>query len=134
MELYSKAMGTALRKLYFTHAEQLSANTALKPERIEKVKYLHDFDREVQCATWGYPTVGAYYRDASSADSVFDIRIPTFCLHARDDPIASDEGVPYEEIEQNPYVIMCATGSGGHLAWYEANGGRWFAKPVSSPY
>ena len=121
-----------MRKLFDTHRDQIIANTALKPEAIAKVVYLHEFDREVQCATWGYPTEGAYYRDASSADSVFGIRIPTFCLHARDDPIATDEAVPYEEIRQTPYVVLCATSGGGHLSWFELGGGRWHAKPVSS--
>jgi len=112
------------------HKETISKNKNLTPSRIEKVKYLHEFDREVQCATWGYPTEGAYYRDATSADSIFSIRIPFFCLHARDDPIACDEAVPYEEIRQTPWVVLCATAGGGHLSWFEFGGGRWFAKPA----
>lgn len=131
MNVYSKAMGTSMRKLFETHREDIVKNTALSTDRICAVKYLHEFDREVQCATWGYPTEGAYYRDASSADSIFAIKIPTFCLHAQDDPIACDEAVPYEEIKQNPYVVMCATSGGGHLSWFELGGGRWHAKPVS---
>jgi len=124
-------MGTSMRKLFEKHREQIIQNTALSTERIRNIKYLHEFDREVQCATWGYPTENAYYRDASSVDAVFDIRIPTFCLHARDDPIAADEAVPYDEIRLNPCVVMCATSGGGHLSWFEWGGGRWHAKPVS---
>ena len=125
-------MGTSMRKLFETHREDIIKNTALKTENIRRVKYLHEFDREVQCATWGYATEGAYYRDASSADSILAIRVPVFCLHARDDPIACDEAVPYEEIKQNPFVVMCATSGGGHLSWFEWGGGRWHAKPVSA--
>lgn len=132
MNVYSKAMGKSMRALYDTHVEQISANKALSPEKIQDIKYLHEFDRAVQCATWGYPTEGAYYRDATSADSVFAIRVPTMCLHARDDPIVCDEAVPDEEIRQNPWVVMCATSGGGHLSWFELGGGRWHAKPVSS--
>ena len=131
LNVYSKAMGTSMRKLFETHREEIVKNQSLKTENIRKVVYLHEFDREVQCATWGYPTEGAYYRDASSSDSVLAIRIPTLCLHARDDPIACDEAVPYEEIKQNPYVVMCATSGGGHLSWFEFGGGRWHTKPVS---
>jgi len=58
------------------------------PEEVRKVKYLHEFDRVIQCPTWGYPTEGAYYRDASSADSVLDIKIPCLCIHAEDDPVS----------------------------------------------
>lgn len=125
-------MGNNMRRLFETHREEILKNTSLREEEIVKLKYLHEFDRAVQCATWGYPTEGAYYRDASSADSVLAIRIPTFCIHARDDPIACDEAVPYEEIKQNPWVVMCASSGGGHLAWFEMGGGRWHAKPVSA--
>lgn len=120
-----------MRKLFEKHREEIIKNTSLNSENIRKIKYLHEFDREVQCPTWGYPTEGAYYRDASSADAVFAIRIPVFCLHARDDPIATDEAVPHAEIEQNPYVVLCMTSGGGHLSWFELGGGRWHAKPVS---
>lgn len=125
-------MGSHMRALYDTHEKQIIENKLLKTERIHQLKYLWDFDREVQCAAWNYPTVGAYYRDASSAGSVLNIRIPTLALHAVDDPIAADEGVPYEEIRHNPYVVLCATSGGGHLAWFERGGGRWHRKPVSS--
>jgi len=58
------------------------------PAKVRKVKYLHEFDRDVQGPTWGYPTEGAYYRDASSSDAVLAIRIPTFAIHAEDDPVS----------------------------------------------
>jgi uncharacterized protein len=130
LNVYSKAMGNSTRKLFDSHAEQIRH---IDPERIKQVKYLHDFDREVQCPTWGYPTEGAYYRDASSADAALAIRTPALCLHAKDDPIACDEAVPYAEIECNPYVVLCATNGGGHLGWLEWDGGRWHAKAVSIP-
>lgn len=124
-------MGASLRKVFEKHQDELLKNTNLSLEDIRKVKYLHEFDREVQCKTWGYPTEDSYYRDASSVDTVLALRIPTLCLHATDDPIASDEAVPYSEIRQNPYVVLCATNGGGHLSWFEWGGGRWHTRPVS---
>ncbi|KAF2206990.1 hypothetical protein CERZMDRAFT_52013 [Cercospora zeae-maydis SCOH1-5] len=130
LNVYSKTMGTNMLRLFNNHKEQITKNTSIKTEEIEKCKYLHDFDRVVQCATWGYPTEGAYYRDASSSDSVLSVRIPLLCVHAVDDPIACDQAVPYAEIQQNPYAVMCATSSGGHLGWFEFGGGRWHTKPA----
>ncbi|KAK5137031.1 hypothetical protein LTR08_001040 [Meristemomyces frigidus] len=130
-EVYSKAMGTSMRALFQTHRDEVVVNKNISEERIMAAKYLHDFDREYQCATWGYPTEGAYYRDASSADSVLAVRIPTLVLHAKDDPIAFDEAVPYHEIRQNPWVVLCTTSGGGHLSWFELGGGRWHAKPAT---
>lgn len=70
------------------HAEQVLKNGNIDPEEVRKITYLHEFDREIQCPTWGYATEGAYYRDASSADSVLSIRVPTFAIHAEDDPVS----------------------------------------------
>ncbi|KAI9885492.1 MAG: hypothetical protein M1823_002721 [Watsoniomyces obsoletus] len=103
---------------------------------------------EIQCPTWGYPTVGAYYRDASSSDSLLSVRIPLLGINAEDDPvrqlsvfdwtalltkkkIAAKEAIPYDEFKRNPYTVLCTTSMGGHLAWFETGGGRWFVKPVT---
>jgi len=80
-------MGTNMKKLIELHFEEASKNLKLNFERIRKVKYLHEFDREVQGPTWGYPTEGAYYRDASSVDSLLAVRIPLFAINAKDDPV-----------------------------------------------
>jgi len=100
-------------------------------EQVRKTKYLFEWDRCVQCPTWGYPTEGAYYRDASSVDSVMSIRVPFLAIHAEDDPIVSNAGVPYQEIKTNPYTVMCATSLGGHLSYFELGGGRWYTRAVS---
>jgi predicted alpha/beta-fold hydrolase len=86
-EIYLKTMGGNLKRLVELHVEQLSKNPKLDFNRIRKVNYLHEFDREVQCPTWGYPTEGAYYRDASSVDSLLAARIPVFAVNAKDDPV-----------------------------------------------
>jgi len=45
--------------------------------------------------------------------------------------VAVKEALPYQEITQNPYAVLCTTSLGGHLSWFETGGGRWFVKPVS---
>lgn len=133
-EVYSKVMGANLKRLLERHVEQAEKNPNVNMERVRKVTYLHEFDRELQCPTWGYPTEGAYYRDASSVDTVMAIRIPFFAINAKDDPVAVNEGIPYEEIKKNPYAVLCTTSLGGHLSWFEShgNGGRWHAKPAAN--
>ncbi|KAF1990075.1 hydrolase, alpha/beta fold family [Aulographum hederae CBS 113979] len=128
---YSKVMGTSMRKLFSLHEEQILKNPKIDREKVIKIKYLHEFDREIQGPTWGYPTEGAYYRDASSTDSLLACRIPLLAINASDDPIAVDEALPYLEVQQNPYAVLCTTSLGGHLAWFEAGGSRWFPKPVT---
>ena len=85
---YSSVMGSNMKKLIHRHAEQVRKNPKLDLERIDKIKYLHEFDREVQCPAWGYPTEGAYYRDSASVDSLIAVRIPLFAINATDDPVS----------------------------------------------
>jgi predicted alpha/beta-fold hydrolase len=129
-EVYSKTMGRNMKRLLDRHHAQVSKNPALDFDKIQHVKYLHEFDREVQGPTWGYPTEGAYYRDSSSVDSLLAVRVPLFAINAKDDPIAVDEALPYLEMKQTPYGVMCTTSLGGHLAWFEMDGHRWHARPV----
>ncbi|PQE30782.1 alpha beta fold family protein [Rutstroemia sp. NJR-2017a WRK4] len=128
-EIYSKTMGSNMKRLIDLHREQLVKDHVFDLDRIQSIKYLHEFDRAIQTVAWGYPTEGAYYRDASSTDSLFAIRIPFFAINAEDDPIAAGECLPYEEVKQNPYTVLCTTSLGGHLSWFEIGGNRWHARP-----
>ncbi|CAK7211114.1 hypothetical protein SBRCBS47491_001008 [Sporothrix bragantina] len=129
--VYETFMGNNMKKLINRHREAIIKHTDLDLDRINQIKTLYEFDREVQCPTWGYPTEEAYYRDASSCDLLLDIRIPFMALQAKDDPIAVAEAVPVGEFKQNPYTVLCMTSLGGHLSWFEPGGGRWHAKPVT---
>ncbi|EEY23881.1 medium-chain fatty acid ethyl ester synthase/esterase [Verticillium alfalfae VaMs.102] len=71
------------------NSEEIEAHTQLNLDAILSVTTLTEFDKEVHCQTWGYPTVFSYYRDASSSDAVLAIRIPFLALHAADDPNAN---------------------------------------------
>jgi len=76
-----------MKKLIEQHKDTVEKHTNLDWESVKNVTYLYEFDRVVQCALWGYPTEEAYYRDASSSDSVLAIRIPFLALSAKDDPV-----------------------------------------------
>ncbi|KAL4780541.1 Alpha/Beta hydrolase protein [Aspergillus varians] len=132
LEVYSKVMGTSMKQLFEQHAEEVIKNPRIDAEAIRSITYLHEFDRALQCALWGYPTEGAYYRDASSVDSLLAIRIPFFVVQAEDDPIACVSALPFQEIAQTPYGVMMTTSWGGHLGWFEFGGDRWFVKPVTN--
>lgn len=85
--IFCNALSQSLVLTHYRHREEILKHGNIDEAEVERVKYLHEFDRAIQCPTWGYPTEDAYYRDAASADSVFSIRIPTLCVHAEDDPV-----------------------------------------------
>ncbi|KAF3053658.1 hypothetical protein E8E11_010455 [Didymella keratinophila] len=132
VNVYSRTMGRNLMGLYVRHKEQMLKSQVIKKEVIEQCKYLYEFDRHVQCPTWGYPTEGAYYRDAQSVDALVAVRVPFLGINAEDDPISSKAAIPYEEFKQNPYTLLCTTNWGGHLGSFQLGGGRWFATATSS--
>ncbi|KAF3403485.1 putative esterase [Penicillium rolfsii] len=131
-EVYSKTMGSSMKRLFEAHVEEVSKNPRIDVEAIRSITYLHEFDRALQCPTWGYPTEGAYYRDAASTDAMLSIRIPFFTVQAEDDPIACRDALPFHEMTQTPYGVMLTTSWGGHLGWFELGGDRWFVKPVTN--
>ncbi|KAJ5203983.1 AB-hydrolase YheT [Penicillium cinerascens] len=131
-EVYSKTMGTSMKNLFESHVEQVSKNPRIDVDAVRSITYLHEFDRALQCPTWGYPTEGAYYRDAASTDAMLSIRIPFLSVQAEDDPIACRDALPFQEMTQTPYGVMLTTSWGGHLGWFEFGGDRWFVKPVTN--
>ncbi|KAL9125770.1 MAG: hypothetical protein Q9217_005073 [Psora testacea] len=130
LRVYLKAMGTNMKSLFEEHVEEIAKNPRVDINRVRKIRYLFEFDRELQGPSWGYPTEGAYYRDASSCDSLLAVKVPLFAINAEDDPIAVNEALPLQEFRQNHYAVLCTTSTGGHLSWFESGGGRWFAKPA----
>ncbi|KAK0661752.1 putative esterase [Lasiodiplodia hormozganensis] len=128
LHVYQKAMGSSMRRLFDRHAEEIAKNPNIDDEEVRNCTYLYEFDRAVQCGSWGYPTERAYYRDASSCDSMLAIKIPFLAINAEDDPISVKEAIPFGEFKQNPYAVLCSTSLGGHLSWFQSNGDRWFAK------
>ncbi|KAL1647993.1 hypothetical protein SLS58_002318 [Diplodia intermedia] len=80
LNVYQKAMGSSMRRLFDRHAEEIAKNPNIDDEEIRNCTYLYEFD------SWGYPTERAYYRDASSCDSMLAIKIPFLAINAEDDP------------------------------------------------
>ncbi|KAL5121533.1 hypothetical protein ACEQ8H_000605 [Pleosporales sp. CAS-2024a] len=132
LEVYCRTMGGNLKNLFMLNREQILQNEGVDEDKVMNSKYLFEFDRYVQCPTWGYPTEGAYYRDSESVDALLGVRIPFLGINAEDDPISAKVGIPFEEFKQNPYTLLCTTNWGGHLGSFSLGGGRWFATAASS--
>ncbi|KAL1795426.1 hypothetical protein ACET3X_005650 [Alternaria dauci] len=127
LHIYSRTMGSNLKRLYHRHRESILQNPGIHEPSLLSARYLHEFDRHVQCPTWGYPTEGAYYRDSQCVDALLGIRIPFLGINAEDDPISNKAGLPYQEVLCNPNALLVTTDWGGHLGSFMVGGGRWFA-------
>jgi len=81
-------MANNMRALAELHYDEISKIDGISWERIRACRYLHEFDRELQGPTWGYPTEGAYYRDSTSVDAMLNAKVPLFIINAEDDPVS----------------------------------------------
>jgi predicted alpha/beta-fold hydrolase len=89
------------------HEEEITSQIpAIDVAKLKASKYLHEFDRHVQCPTWGWPTEGAYYRDASCIDAVMDVRVPLFAIHAKDDPVRLSTPLPIRTRHSNDDMAL----------------------------
>lgn len=86
-EIYARTMGQNMKGLFEKHKEQILKNEKIDIEQVRAARYLYEFDRAIQCPTWGYPTEGAYYRDAQSVDALTAVRVPFLAINAEDDPV-----------------------------------------------
>ncbi|CAI5475257.1 unnamed protein product [Closterium sp. Yama58-4] len=115
---YDQRLGSTLRGIYANHAplfEGLGGEYDIG--LVARAKTVRDFDVGLTRVSFGYPSVDAYYRDASSCRSIKDVRLPLLCVQALDDPIAPAQGIPYDAIENNPLTMLVGTSHGGHLGW-----------------
>jgi len=87
LEVYARTMGKNLMSLFERHREQILKVEGLEEEKVMSSRYIFEFDRHVQCPTWGYPTEGAYYRDSQSVDALLGVRVPFLGINAEDDPV-----------------------------------------------
>ena len=77
-----------------------------------------------------FPTVGEYYRWASSHRSIKDIKVPFLAINSADDPVITSYPT---DGGGNPNVVMVLTRCGGHLGWFytgRSGLGRWTTRPV----
>ncbi|CAF1208849.1 unnamed protein product [Rotaria sordida] len=107
----------------------------LKPELLPNInmnqayqsKTIRDFDKHIVVPQYGFRDVEHYYSEASSNVWLKSIRIPTLILSAIDDPICPIEGLPIDDVLQNPYLIAIKTLEGGHVSYLQG----WWPRTYS---
>ena len=130
--VYSPILTQNLLYVFEKHLDVfLGIQDVIPIEDILSSRFVYNFDNHVTKNIFGYRTVDEYYRVASSAQYVPDIKIPFIALNALDDPISIKGCIPFDEIECNPNCVLVTTAGGGHLGWWAADGTRWYAAVVA---
>ena len=88
-------------------------------DKILQVKSVEEFHEIFTAKVFGYKNAREYFRAAKiNKNHIENIKIPTFLLHARDDPITTIKCVPVEELKQNKHIVYAETKYGGHVCWF----------------
>lgn len=116
--VYDLALARSLRKIFKKHASLFECiGGEYDIPKVATARTVRDFDDGLTRVSFGYETVDDYYKDASSSNSIKDVRIPLLCIQADDDPIAPSRGIPRDDILENGQCFLVVTPSGGHLGW-----------------
>ena len=95
-------------------------------EKASTATTIRAVDEALTAPCFGFPSVDAYYADASADQRVKGIGVPLLIMNAADDPIAQynvKEGVfDAETLAANPNLVVAVTETGGHLGLVRRRG------------
>ncbi|SCU82607.1 LADA_0C06722g1_1 [Lachancea dasiensis] len=131
--IYGSKLCQSLVKLVANNLETLKKDpymAKLYAEKLNKVERLEEFDQYFTAPMFGFNTSYEYYRYGTSSNRLPQIRTPLLAISASDDPIVGQESLPYREIEANPFTVLVESSKGGHIAWFDAKGDRWYQDPL----
>ncbi|KAF0695527.1 Aste57867_13669 [Aphanomyces stellatus] len=121
---YNLTISKTMLRLFFDKSnahEQFVDHPNVDLEHLRAAKTAYEFDDRLTCKAHGYPSVEAYYQDASSAHYIPHVRIPLLCLSSLDDPVCTRTSIPFAACAANKHVILVTTARGGHLGFYTGN-------------
>lgn len=91
---------------------------------LRRLSTIRAFDQRYTIVEGGFSSVQEYYESASSIRVLDQIRTPALMIHAQDDPFVPFDPFHHPSIAENPYLILLAPESGGHVGFLgaETNG------------
>jgi predicted alpha/beta-fold hydrolase len=87
---------------------------------LHRVRTIRQFDERFTARHGGYRDADDYYARTSSVGVIPFIKRPALIIHAQDDPFIPFEPLRGLSLTQNPYVILLAPESGGHVGFVAA--------------
>lgn len=95
-----------------------------------RVRTLRDFDEAWTAPVHGFLDAEDYYRRASAAPYLSQIRVPTRVLHADDDPFIVEDCVPAKILEAADSITYTPTEHGGHVGFVSQDSDWWLEDEI----
>ena len=90
--------------------------------RALSARTIRAFDDAATAPLHGFPGASEYYERASSGPVLSEIRVPTYLIHAKDDPFLPVEALPKDALRANPWLLAAFSERGGHVGFVESVG------------
>jgi uncharacterized protein len=98
------------------------------PGRLRGISTLRDFDDKITAYYCGFNGASDYYARAAAANVVDRIEVPTFILHAANDPFIRILPQTRSKIAANQNITFLETADGGHCSFIgqlDGDDGHW---------
>lgn len=105
-----------LRK-HYNEVKKFEKGLDLELDKALNSKCVYDYDEHIIRRVLRYRSPDHYYNEMSCVHHMHKISVPLLCISTIDDSITTSKAVPYEEVEQNPNLMLLTTDTGGHLCW-----------------
>lgn len=93
-------------------------------EEIGPIRSIREFDHKIVSRYCGFRDADDYYYRAASARVVDRIAVPTFILHAQDDPFIRMLPETRAKLLDNQHIALVETRHGGHCAYLSRDPGN----------
>ncbi len=90
---------------------------SFNPARARGIRSLRDFDERIVAHYYGFRNADDYYHSVSALRTIDRIAVPTFILHAEDDPFIIISAEARRHIQSNPNINYVEVSHGGHCAF-----------------
>lgn len=117
----NKLIKSNLTELRLHDPELFSEENVRKTKAAKKT---WQWDNELTCKSAGFSNSWEYYREASPARRIANIKTPTLIINSTDDPAVSCR-LPIQDVYCNPNLAMVETNLGGHLGYVKYSGEFW---------
>jgi predicted alpha/beta-fold hydrolase len=88
---------------------------------LRRVRTLRDFDERFTSRYGGYKDAADYYERTSSFPLLSALRKPALIIHAENDPFVPFHPLRHPSVTENPYIILLAPQTGGHVGFVAAD-------------
>ncbi|KAI9915029.1 hypothetical protein PsorP6_008410 [Peronosclerospora sorghi] len=115
--IYDFLMTFTLKLFLLRHKNELQ-NVVDIPRALRAMS-IREFDQHVYMKMHGYADLESYWKVNNPMRDLENLTMPILCINALDDPVCTEEMIPYNVFQTKPNAMLLTTAEGSHCAFFE---------------